>query len=205
MPGLVKVTAAPTSASLTTLAAAQAECATSDDISALIDRASAAIAAYCGRAFGLQTIAETFRLGRDSWRWPTHLRVAPLVLQYPPVSVISVTEDGTALAVDVDYERDGSLLHRLSSSSYRREWYISPTVVTYTTGWTLPDAVPSDLEAACLVIVRTAFNYIGSDPSVSSDQTFQVGTTNYFARSASGFVIDAGVADMLSKYLVRVW
>lgn len=204
MPGVVKVTVPPTAASLTTLAAAQAECGTTDDVTVLIDRASAAVAAYCGRAFGLQTIAETFRLGQHRWRVPTHLRVAPLVLQYPPVSVSSVIEDGTALTVDVDYEQDGSLLHRLVGN-YRREWYISPTVVTYTTGWTLPDAVPSDLEAACLALIRQAFFFVGGDPSVSSDQTFQVGTTSYFNRPASGFVIDAGTADTLSKYMVRVW
>lgn len=199
MPGLVKVTVAPTSASLTTLAAAQAECATSDDVSALIARASAAIASYCGRPFGLQTVQETFRF--QDWR---HRRVGPLVLQYPPVAVSSITEDGTAQTVDVDYEVAGSLLYRMSGVNHR-EWCTTPTVVTYTTGWVLPDNVPADLEAACLAIIRGAFNSVGADPAISVDQTEGVGRIQYFDRSASSLIIDAGIADLLSPYVVRVW
>lgn len=200
MPGLVKITVAPTSAALTTLAAAQAECVTSDDVTTLITRASAVIAAYCGRAFGLQTVAETFRFEHRR----SHRRIAPLVLQYLPAAVASVAEDGTALTVDVDYERDGSLLHRLCDV-HRREWRTTPTVVTYTTGWTLPGSVPADLEAACLALVRGAFNAVGSDVTVSRDQTEGVGLVNYFARSASGLVVDAGLAGQLSQYVVRTW
>lgn len=199
MPGLVKVTVAPTLASLTTLDAAQAECDTPDDITSLVDRASAFVASYCGRLFGLQTLTETFRLERH----PRHRRVAPLVLQYKPASVTGVTEEGTALTVDVDYEVDGQLLHRLCGD-YRREWHDTPTVVTYTTGWTLPDNVPADLEAACLALVRGAFNFVGSDPSVALDMTEGVGRVQYFARSASALVADVGIADMLSPYVVRV-
>jgi hypothetical protein len=204
VPGLVKVTVAPSSAALTTLAAAQTECGTTDDVTTLIDRASAVIAAYCGRAFGLQTIAETFRLGHHGWHRAPHRRVAPLVLQYKPAAISSVTEDGTALTADVDYELDGQLLHRLCGD-FRREWFGSPIVATYTTGWMLPGSVPADLEAACLALVRGAFNYIGSDPTVSRDQTEGVGLVNYFARSASGLVVDAGLAEQLSAYVVRVW
>lgn len=214
MQSLVKTTVAPAASRLTTPAAAQAECGTSDDVSALIDRASAAIVRYCGRQFGLQTVTETYRRTHDYWRDPllsALRRARPLMLRYAYDQVpSSVTIDaGTALVADTDYEIDleAGMLWRLFSGA-RRHWQCSTDiVVVYQTGWNLPNDgspnLPADVEAACLTLVRGAFNYIASDSTVSRDMTEGVGLVNYFARSASGLVMDAGLADMLSGYVVR--
>lgn len=214
MDSLVKVITPPASTRLTTPAAAQAECATSSDVSVLIDRASAVIVRYCGRPFGLQTVQETFRRQHayfiDTWL-AGRRHVQPLVLRYAydqtPTSV--VIDDGDPLVADTDYEIDleSGMLWRLFSG-IRQRWQCSTSIVIeYETGFALPNDsdpnLPDDVEAACLALVRGAFNYIGSDPTISSDQTFQVGTTNYFARPNSGLVMDAGLTEALSGYVVR--
>lgn len=214
MQSLVKVTAPAASTRLTTLAAAQAECSTDTDVSALIDRASAAVARYCGRAFGLQTITETFRRNHVYWRDPlVHTRRdnRPIVLRYAyDQTPSSVTVDGgTALVADTDYEIDleAGMMWRLFSGT--REWWQCMTniVAVYQTGWNLPNDgspnLPADVEACCLAIVRSAFNAVGSDPTVSREMTEGVGLVNYFARPISGLVMDAGLMDALSGYMVR--
>lgn len=215
MDSLVKVITPPASSRLTTPAAAQAACGTPDDVTALIDRASAAIARYCGRQFGLQTVQETFRRQHayfvDTWLGGRR-HVRPIVLRYAyDQTPSSVTIDGgDALVADTDYEIDleAGMLWRLFSG-IRQRWQCSTSIVIeYQTGFALPNDeapdLPADLEGACLALVQNAFNYIGSDPTVSSDQTFQVGITNYFARPLSGLIMDAGLTDALSGYVVRV-
>lgn len=216
MQSLVKITVAPATSKLTTLAAAQTECGTDDDVSALIDRASAVIAAYCGRAFGLQTVQETFRRSHAYWQDPLRAwarDARPLLLRYAHVVTPSslAIDGGTGLVVDTDYEidLDAGMLWRLFSGT-RQRWQCSTNIVAvYQTGWNLPNDgspnLPGDVEAACLAIIRAAFFFVGSDPSVSLDRTEGVGELRYFAKSASGLVIDAGIADMLSPYVVRVW
>lgn len=215
MDSLVKVITPPVTTRLTTPAAAQAECGTSDDVTALIDRASAVVARYCGRQFGLQTVQETFRRQHayfiDTWL-AGRRHVQPLVLRYgygqTPTS--ATIDGGDPLVADTDYEIDleSGMLWRLFSG-IRQRWQCSTSIVIeYQTGFALPNDsdpnLPADLEAACLALVRGAFNYVGSDNTVSKDQTEGVGYTMYFARSASGLVVDAGIADMLSSYVVRV-
>jgi hypothetical protein len=217
MQSLVRTTVAPTHSRLTTLDAAQTECGTSDDVTALINRASAVIASYCGRAFGRQTITETFRRSHVYWRDPlltTRIRdTRPLLLRYAydqtPSSV--VVDGGATLVADTDYEidTDAGMMWRLFSG-VRQRWQCGTSiVVAYQTGWVLPEepspTLPADIEAACLALVRASFNFIASDPSVSLDRTEGVGELRYFARSASALVIDAGIAPMLSGYVVREW
>lgn len=214
MQSLVKITAAAPTTKLTTLAAAQAECATTADVSLLIDRATAAIMRYCGRAFGLQTVTETFRRSHVYWRdplLPNRHNNRPLVLHYAYDQVpSSVTIDGgTALIADTDYEIDleAGMLWRLFSG-VRQRWQCSTNIaVVYQTGWNLPNDsspnLPADVESVCLALVRAAYNNIGVDPSVVLDWSPDIGRTQFARSSALSYTLDQGMRDALSGYVVR--
>lgn len=219
MHGLVTITVPAASTQLTTLAAARAACGLSDTsqdtvLTQLINAASAVLSNFCGgRIFGLHTRSEQFRRDRHfvAHRHHRHTDAAPLNLSYDAVvSVDSVTEDGTALTVDVDYEADlpAGLLWRLNGD-YRRDWFGRVTAIVYDSGWNLPNDdepnLPSDIQDACNSLIRSAFFGQGSDPNVALDVTEGVGRVQYWNRSTSYMVVDDGMGSILSRYVLRVW
>jgi len=225
MPGVAIVTIPPNSTDLTTLTAARAmvDASTSQDdyhLAALIDRASAIIAAYIGQPLGLRTVQETFRLSWTTagpstqnvmpYGTPLDSTIQPLLLQFYPVpSILSVTENTVTLDPSADYEADAGSLYRLRNGL--RSWWAVPTiVVTYQTGWSLPNDLsrnlPHDIEDACLSLVQSGFYNRASNPSVIMELAEGVGRVQYNRNaSAAAMTIDAGMEMRLQPYVNRVW
>lgn len=184
---MLTVTTPATSARLATLAAVKAELAITDDaqdshLGDLLDQASAAIAVYCSRVFGLEAVQETFR-----WAGPAETLVLARV---PVVSIASVTEDGTALAAE-DYEVDegAGLLYRLRGD-YRSRWCARKVVVSYSAGWLLPEDeganLPADVTRACLLTVSAWWHARGRDPMLRSESDQSIGAVSYIATADMG-------------------
>ena len=117
MQSILTVTTEASSTDLTTLAAVKADMGIADADTSLdqkieqnwIPDASAAIATYCDRVFGSESVVETFRIGtRDRACEPV------LILErYPASEITSVVEDGTTVdATDYEYDVRTGLLYR---------------------------------------------------------------------------------------------
>jgi hypothetical protein len=176
----ITVVTPPSATALTTLATVKDELGITDSsqdarLTRLIAQASSAIEEYCDRLFGVQVVDETL-----SWN-----ERARLVLSVAPiVEISSVTFDGTALdAAEWELESRGAGLIFLRSGIGFGRVLVSNEVhvpgitrdargeegrklwtVRYTGGWWLPSMsgsptveplLPSDLEAACIDLVRT--------------------------------------------------
>lgn len=164
---MITVTTAASNHDLTTVATAKAALGvsgTADDVFLveLITEASGAIRRYCNRVFAKETVVETIRLSRA-------LDAVNLV-RWPVTAVASVVEDGTTLQT-VDYETDleTGLVYRLDANDRRRVWTAGKLVITYQAGYILPSAtsgrnLPSDIEAACIALVRFLYFRRGTDP-----------------------------------------
>lgn len=219
MPGLVSYTVAPASSRLTTLATVKDELQITDTsadsyLTRLIDQASGLIARHCGRALGSQTVAETFRVYPPLGRTP-NAAPPPLMLSLPYVSQYGDVKEngGASLVLDTDFEADddAALLWRLSGG-LRTWWTVRPVVVSYVTGWQLPGdspaagvpALPSEVEAVCIALVRAGYNDRGRDMSVVMDQQEGVGRVQYAAaKSLGSMTLDADMAAALAPYAVR--
>ncbi len=167
----------------------------------MIDEASDAIAAYCHRVFGRETVAETLPGGN---RRTLGLSRTPLV------SVASVYEDGTLLSAvsptDVNADPAGYYIEDAACSALGRDsgWYVSSILgwdrvafdsgyisqlwrrwryaVTYTAGWVLPEeanpTLPGGIERACLETVKQSWlARAGVDPNIASEQVGDIRIT----------------------------
>jgi hypothetical protein len=161
-----------------------------------IAQASVIIGLYCGgRDFHTHPVLEVFhaldpREGR------------PLVLSETPVHSIASVTDSTGVPLDPAlYELDASagLLYR-ASEGRRAAWAAAPITVTYIAGY---DAVPADVEAACLALVVAAWLASGCNQSVHAEATDSVGCLTYRDLGVDAMTIDASIAAMLRPY--RVW
>ena len=163
-------------------------------INRMIDEASAAIAAYCHRVFGRETVAET--LGGTNRRTMGLSRT-------PLVSVASVYEDGVLLTpvspTDFNADTGGYYVEDAACSALGRDigWFVSVAVgwdrvaydtgyitplfrrwryaVTYTAGWVLPEEpspnLPGGIERACVETVKMLWAGRNTpDPSIASEQ-----------------------------------
>ncbi len=173
-------------------------------INDMIDEASDAIAAYCHRVFGRETVAET--LGGTNRRTMGLSRT-------PLVSVASVYEDGTLLGTvsptDFDADPAGYYVEDTACSALGRgmAWYSSSLwggggwdrvaydsgylwppwrrwryAVTYTAGWVLPEetnpTLPGGIERACVETVKALYAGRSTpDPSIASEQVGDIRIT----------------------------
>jgi hypothetical protein len=151
----------------------------------LISQASALIAKSCNRVFGLASLVETFYL---------HCSAETLMLsRYPLVTLTSVVIDGTTLVltdddaslVEVAAETEPALLRRLVSDQICH-WTGKKVVVTYTAGYTLLQGLPSDLEQACIALVRHLIGSSNRDPYAKRIEIPDVMTTDYWVGSIAG-------------------
>lgn len=158
--------------------------ASADEITlgATLDRASAQVARYCNRTFGLETVEEVIRPDAP---------LRTLVLQRCPVTeVVSVVQDGVTLQASA-YEVDtaSGIMWRLEVDE-RTSWSARKVVVRYGTGWTLPGApgrnLPADIERATLVTCVAAYRARGRDPMLRSEQVENVGAFSYLATTDQG-------------------
>ena len=147
------------------LGVAEADTTQDAQIVALIYQVSAAVASYCGRTFGEETVAETF--------FPSGCAEGLdfVVLERNPISlVVSVELDGQELGTgdfDID-EQKGILYFQRNGCGCSCRWFRS-LVVTYQGGYALLDAVPYDLERAALILIKDQYYSVGRDPNLRSE------------------------------------
>lgn len=163
-------------------------------INDMIDEASDAIAAYCHRVFGRETVTETL---------PGTGRRTMGLSRTPLVSVASVYEDSTLLSAvsptDFDADDAGYYTEDATCSALGRNlgWPQSTAAgwdrnaidsgyilgrfrrwryaVTYTAGWVLPEetnpTLPGGIERACVETVKMLWlGRAGVDPNIASEQ-----------------------------------
>jgi Phage gp6-like head-tail connector protein len=146
----------------------------------LIAQASDVVARYCNRVFALETVVETFRTDPHGTQGFTLSR-------YPVVDIFSINENGTTLDAD-DYEADleSGIVERLQSDRVLR-WPAGKTVITYSSGYDLPDGLPEDIERATIELVKQYYASGDRDPLVRSEVVEGAGSTDYFASPNTGF------------------
>jgi hypothetical protein len=178
---MISVVTPATSRQLTTAAAVKAELGLSgsgDDafIATLIDQASDAIAAWCGRVFGLETVRETLFDGTS--------RGAKTVSRFPVVSVSDCVDgSGTTVGTDlIEIDRLG-FLYLLDDDGERTTWARGRTTITYTAGYLLPGEddrnLPADIERAALSLVKGMWFARTRDPLIRSEDVDGILATSY--------------------------
>lgn len=117
-----------------------------NDLSDAIKQVSGAIAQYCNRVFGRETVEETFRLSTAK---------DDLVLaRYPVASVVSVTEFDTVLdAADYELHAASGVLTRLRNDEPIC-WSAGKIVVKYVVGYDLPHNGPDALARATIFLAQ---------------------------------------------------
>lgn len=179
---------------------------TDDDLlDTLIHQASARTFSFTGRELASETVRERFLV-------PCGCGV--IWLARTPVSAISgtvdvhtlgITEDGTALTVDTDYEYNPATgeVWRLDSDGNRTEWAADALITAiYTGGYVTLTNLPHDLERAAIELVKAAYRARTRDPALRSKSIPDVYTETY--RDADKMTGDSGmppeVAGMLAPY-----
>lgn len=167
---LTVITAAETQ-DLTVLETALAELGLESDTStdpqivALIHQMSAAVASYCGRVFGEETVTEKF--------WPSGCgeSIGSILLARTPItSVVSAEIDGRELGTsEFEFDYDKGLLYFMRDGCNCSCHWFRSLIVTYTGGYPLLDGVPYDLERATLIMMKSQFFALGRDPNVRSE------------------------------------
>ena len=207
MRSMLRVITPATTHDLTVLETAEAELGLTEpdtsnnaQIVGLIHQVSAAVASYCGRVFGQETVAETF--------WPGHCcgtGVSSIVLDRTSISaVVSIELDGNELQTG-DYnldERNGILYFQNGAGCACSQRWFQSLVVTYTAGYPLLDGVPHDLERAALILMKDQYLSIGRDPNMKSETI--PGVYSYTSGDASAAnsnnTINPQIAGLLDPY-----
>lgn len=167
-------------------------------LKAYIRQASDAIAQYCNRVFAIETVTETFRLGRA--HRPLSLpslrhdhRQSDLILRrYPVISIVSVTENDVLLDVTMyELTPDEGTLRRLCSDQ-RSFWQSGKIVVVYSSGYQLPTGLPGGIERAAIMTVKHYLDTTDRDRdlNVRTERVDGAGTTEFFSGDASGLPPD---------------
>lgn len=145
-----------------------------------IDRASAAIAAYCDRVFAAETVTERI--------WLTKCRQTINLRRYPNVSITAITEDDVALTEDEDFliDDEKGQLHRLSDGDPDLWAACVWIVITYQAGFDLPDDIDDAIEDACIRLVRMAYSAQGRDALLKADEVEGIGRQEFWIGSTAG-------------------
>jgi hypothetical protein len=142
------VTIAAASYDLTDLATARDELAfkaadTSSDtfLSRAISQVSQAIADYCNTVFPVERLQDTFYLLDDESNFNIDASASPLQLaRIPAITILSITENGTALVEGTDFQvdYDAGQIFRMHSNAFLGpvRWHRpGPIIVTYDAGY----------------------------------------------------------------------
>lgn len=145
-----------------------------------IARASAAIATYCKRVFGQETVTERI--------WLSSCRDVLNLKRYPNITVASVTIDAVAIDEedDVLVSDDSGQLIRLENGN-PSQWPACQWIeIEYEAGYELLGALPYEIEEACILLVKSAYSAKGRDPMVKSEEVMGVQRIDYWVGSTSG-------------------
>jgi hypothetical protein len=123
-------------------------------VQADITENSRILAELCGRVFALQTVIETFRVGRRSDYCGNALNLS----RYPVTDFQSLTIGGAEVdPSSYEIDTNAGILYRLQGywpySSYLYPQH-AKIVATYTGGYNLPDGAPAALGRACIESIR---------------------------------------------------
>lgn len=205
MPGyprpITTVVTAASSTLLTDLAAVKGELnlTTTDSardavLTRYITAASIAIAQFCNRTLVKETVKDTFFLSRDNAPGAVRGGADPLQLsRYPIVGTPTVTENGTALTLDVDFivDAENGQLIRLDGNLQPRRWYTWPLVVQYAGGF---ETIPADVADAAIRTVSQRYFARGRDPMLRGEKVPGVWEASYWVSTGA----DAGADNNLS-------
>lgn len=187
--------ASPVSQSLATRSNVKADLGittTTEDtyIDRLIAAASLDAVNYCGRLFLKDTIVDTFYISRC---------VDILVTSRAPiVTVSSITVDGIALTTnDYTIEKETGFIRKLDEDGDLEDWDAEKTVITYEGGYT---AVPADLEAAVISLIKGRRAARRRDPSVRSEKVPDVLETTYWVKGPGEADLPPDVAGVFDRY-----
>lgn len=173
-------------------------------IAMLVEWASDEVSAMCNRVFAKESVTETF----DGVEANNRIFLS----RYPVVAddIDSVTEDGGALTIDVDYTLDpnSGTLTRINST------WASSVVVIYAGGYELPLNSPRALRQAALLMTREAYNAAIRGDSTIRMVSHKESRIIYFdpnAKNAAGGAASGGgsparraVGELLKHYM-RFW
>lgn len=217
MPTLT-VSAAVSDRSLVTLATVKAELGITDSASDTmltrwIKELSDAVCEVCGVAadqVGRRTfLSEAVSIAYRSSEMPDGCDPAPLILPWRlPLTVSTVTEDGSALTVadDVELNPMAGLLYRLDSDGSRTRWARGRVVITGTAGWALAD-MPAAISSAVTDAVRYRwYAHTRGDPLLRSYENPDVEKLTYMDSDRLEVVngLPAAVVDRIGPYTNRV-
>ena len=193
MNSILTVTDFADSYDLTVLATAKSELGITDTsqdekIAILIHQISGAISSYCNRVFAEETVEEVFRLNAGfaffgRWTNRSELPVNSLILRRRPVnSINSIIEDGINLAsTGYEFDPESGILFRLNDEDFRQTWIANKVTINYTAGYLLLDNLPYEIEKACLLWIKSAWNLLNrQDASIRSEEIPDVLRREYF-------------------------
>jgi len=173
-------------------------------LSAQIDAVSAAINNWCDRVFAVQTYRDQLRNACGWYGEPLVVRQYPIVVDDGGVPLVSVAEDGGALDPTLlEVFPEQGAVYRLDASMVPSAWGAALVVVDYTSGF---QAVPSDVQAACLEWLTLRWHAVGRDPALRSEAIPDLITQVYAGDAGagtSGGAMPAGAQDMLYPY--KIW
>lgn len=195
MQSLLTVTTPASSYLLTSLSNIKLELGIKDNsqddrLNLLIKQTSSAISTICDRVFAKESVSEVFRLGGTSsafGRWRSSggaemTRESLILRRRPLVEITNVIEDGVTLTAN-EYEIDygAGLLYRLTNNDIRIGWYGIKTSVSYSAGWVLLDGLPSEIELACMLWIKSLRAQINrSDNSIKVEDAPDLMRREYF-------------------------
>jgi hypothetical protein len=164
-------------------------------VATVIKRASAAIARYCARPFGRETVRERLRPFRSG---------AVILERRPAVRIVSILVDGQALdPAETECNSETGLLFRLQDGE-PGPWRGSSVTVTYEAGWILPgpsDAdLPEDIREACLLLVTAWHADRGRNPLLRSESEEGIGSSSWLDPRAGMEAMPPQVAGLLKPY-----
>lgn len=130
-----------------------------------------------------------------------------IIARAPIVTVTSITEDGTALTMDVrdggtglvttpspDFEVDGFMLRRLASGRPTK-WRTSPIVLIYEAGF---ETVPDDMKEAASSLARTFVANTSREAGLRMVEIPDVVTKQYTDKDPESPAVPDDVMQMLS-------
>lgn len=138
----------------------------------LIHRASAAIAAYCGRT--------TF--GRETYRqaeWTDGPLLQIFLDRDLDIEVSMVTLNGVALP-STDWLLEGRRLRRMLGARPSSWPGGSSIVIEYQAGFHLLATLPRDIEQACITLVKDAYHARDRDRALRSERVLDLSEVSFF-------------------------
>ncbi len=179
-------------------------------ITDMVDQASAAIVSYCNRQFAQETVEETI---------PTTGSCNILLTRTPIISISSITFNGVTVAATEYFinEPEAGMVFNPSGwgDTAQRSYGLSRTPVqnsrayllkaTYTAGYIPPGysgspAMPSDIERACIELVKSLWLARKLNPNIESESVPDVGSVKYRTITDTEMLMPPTVKQMLSNW-----